>query len=355
MHILITGGAGFIGTKLTLAILDQTDHFITVVDKLIAQVHGMDAVFHNPDENRVHFIHGDICDLSLMRSVVAKADYIFHLAAETGTGQSMSEVIRYDRSNVGGTSTIIEATQLEGVRPYMVLASSRSVYGEGSYQCDSCGAVFSPSARPAVDMDAGIWGHKCIHCDGRRTNSIPTTEAAITTPVSLYAATKLAQENYILLYRNAAMLKTTVFRFQNVYGPGQSLINPYTGILSIFSSAMRENSDINIFEDGEESRDFVYIDDIVTCLMATLSNAQDLEGKIFNLGSGVPTTIATVASLLKQQFCSKSELIVSGEYRLGDIRHNYACMKYSHSFGLRCDTPLETGIGKFTDWVESSL
>ena len=352
MHVLVTGGAGFIGSWLVTSLL-EAGHGVTVVDNLSAQIHGH---LPRPDcpwleaDSRVEFVRGDIRDRSLMDQLLAKAEAVVHLAAETGTGQSMYQVAHYYEVNQQATAAMFEAiaTKHRHIRR-VVLASSRSIYGEGAYRLGN--AVTVPGSRDAQRMEAGQF--EPVGPNGEALTLIATPEGVTPAPASIYAATKLANEVMGRIMAEAYGLDVIALRFQNVYGERQSLRNPYTGILSIFSNRMRQNLPINIFEDGLESRDFVHVSDVVRAIESGLKGAA--KGFVVaNVGAGVATPVIEVASLLRELLGSSSELKVSGDFRAGDIRHCYADLTRARTLlGFEPGMSLKEGLGAFCRWVET--
>lgn len=351
-HVLITGGAGFIGTRLARRFVDA-GHTVTVLDSLIPQVHGDDPRTTSPLlaslDGVAQVVEGTVASTDDLRRALAGATIVVHLAAETGTGQSMYEIDRYVETNVGGTAKLLDllANEPNDVSR-LVIASSRSIYGEGAYRTVDGRTVY-PTHRADADMAAGDFE---VHLPGGETlELIPTDEDARLHPSSVYGITKQMQESLIMTVAPTVGIEPVALRYQNVYGPGQSLKNPYTGILSIFSTLIRQGKEINIFEDGLESRDFVYIDDVVeaTFLAATHEAAG---GRVFNVGSGVATTVHDVVSALFAAFEVEVPTRVSGNYRLGDIRHNVAdTTALREHLGFTPSVPFREGVARFVDWV----
>ena len=263
-NILITGGAGFIGSNLALKLLSY-GYNITVLDNLSEQIHGSDpnkSLLYNSIKDKVNFILGDVCNENDWIKSIENQDVIIHLAAETGTGQSMYEVEKYVNVNVRSNAILLNClSNKKNKIQKIIVASSRAVYGEGKYSCSEDGVVF-PIQRSDYNLSKGDFNPKCPICDNNVT-PMPTDEKSPLNPVSIYGITKQNQEQLISLGCKSLGISSIIYRYQNVYGPGQSLSNPYTGILSIFSTRILNNNQIEIFEDGLESRDFVYIDDVV--------------------------------------------------------------------------------------------
>ncbi len=349
--VLITGGAGFIGSNLALKLIDK-GYKVTVLDNLSEQIHGEDSTLYSSIKDKVNFIKGDVRNKEDWYTALKNQDIVIHLAAETGTGQSMYEVQKYVDVNINGTAIFLdylvnETHTIEKV----IVASSRAIYGEGKYNCELHGAVY-PTERNERDLSLGDFEPKCPICNNTVTICATDEESKIH-PSSVYGITKQNQEQMVLNVCKSKNIAAVAYRYQNVYGPGQSLKNPYTGILSIFSTQIRNGNDINIFEDGMESRDFVYINDVVTATIMGVE-MQEANYQVFNVGSGVATTVLEVAKQLKQNYNSNIEIKVSGNFRLGDIRHNYASLsKIKEKLNFSPAFTFEKGVGLFVDWVKS--
>ena len=353
--VLITGGAGFIGSNLAIKLL-SLGHEVTVLDNLSKQIHGNnpenDSVTYNKINGELNFIKGTVEDDEDVKKSISDNQFIIHLASETGTGQSMYSIKNYNYVNVGGTSVILDflANNSNKVEK-IIVASSRSLYGEGKYFCKDHGIVF-PKSRESTNLNIGDFNCKCPIC-GKNVENLPTDEESKPSPASVYAITKYCQENLIINVTSSLDIPFVSLRFQNVYGPGQSLSNPYTGIISIFSNLINTNKPINIFEDGNESRDFVYIDDVVNSLVLSLENT-NANNKVFNVGSGVRTSVTEVAKKLYNNFAKEQNYYISGNYRLGDIRHNHAdisLIKKELNFSPKYS--FEQGLSQFCDWVKN--
>jgi len=351
--ILITGGAGFIGSRLAVKLLDA-GHRVRVLDSLISQIHGANperSPLYRTIAGKVEFVRACVTDQAAMRQALEGVDTVVHLAAETGTGQSMYAIKHYVDVNVGGTAVLLDliANEQPGVRK-IVVASSRAVYGEGKYRCGEHGAVY-PDARSAGDMQRGDFSPHCPQC-GEPVEPVATDESTPVRPASIYGITKLNQEQMVLTVAKALGISAAAFRYQNVYGPGQSLSNPYTGILSIFSTRIRNGSGINVFEDGKETRDFVFIDDVVAATERSIEYDLPLND-VFNVGSGEATDVMTIVRLLQQLFGRQVEVRVSGQFRAGDIRHNFADLrKVGSVLGFAPQVTIEDGLRRFVDWVK---
>lgn len=350
-NILITGGAGFIGSNLSLKLIDK-GYEVTVLDNLSPQIHGEYSPLYESIKNKVNFIKGTVLSYDNWKKALEGIDVVVHLAAETGTGQSMYEIEKYTDVNIKGTSIFLDilANEKHSVKK-MIIASSRSIYGEGKYECPECGVVY-PSERKNEDMTKGDFAVKCPHC-GKNAKLLATDETSKIHPSSIYGITKQVQEQMFMVMGKSLGIPAVAFRYQNVYGAGQSLSNPYTGILSIFSTRIKNGNDINIFEDGLESRDFVYVDDVVEATILGIEKDQ-ANYEVFNVGLGVAIDVNTVASTLVKQYKSNSKITISGNYRLGDIRDNYADLsKIKEKLGFDPKVSFEEGIRRFTSWVNA--
>lgn len=353
MNILITGGAGFIGNAIIKDLYRNPEVDITVLDVLTEQIHGKDfaqSYLYQEIADKCHFIKADIRDYSAVESAVKQCDYIIHLAAETGTGQSMYQINQYNEVNIMGTSNLFQAISSTGTKiKKIILASSRSVYGEGKYKCQEHGIIY-PDGRKIEDMKRGDFTMHCPICD-KTLELLPTDEKSKVNPNSLYAFTKFAQEKMVETMCKALGIDYTIFRFQNVYGVGQSLKNPYTGILSIFSTLLLDNKKINVFEDGKESRDFINVKDVASAVIKSLIEDKT-NGQIINLGSGVGTSVIEIAEILRDLYHSNSEICVTNDFRIGDIAHNIADIQKVRSLlNFQPQISLEDGLRDFTLWV----
>ena len=336
--ILITGGAGFIGSNLALTLLKR-GHQVTVLDNLSEQIHGK-----NPEEtsplylsikNKVHFIKGTV-------------------AAETGTGQSMYEIQHYTDVNIGATALLLDilTNEKHSVKK-VVVASSRAIYGEGKYYNKTKNTFVYPLQRIDEDMQKGDFEVKDPQNHSDVLELVATTEDAIIHPTSVYGITKQVQEQLVMTVCPTIGIAGVAFRYQNVYGPGQSLKNPYTGILSIFSTQIKNGNGINIFEDGKETRDFVFISDVVDATVLGIEK-ETANNQVFNVGTGVATDVITVATELSNNYGIQVPITISGNYRLGDIRHNYADItKARQLLGFEPKISFKEGLKQFTDWVNT--
>lgn len=346
-RIFITGGAGFIGSRLGRA-LTALGAEVTVYDNLHPQVHG-----DNPDINfPMRLIKGDIRDREFLAQAIHDVlpTVVIHLAAETGTGQSADEPSRYCDVNVVGTAYLIEILRAMQCPPRrFILAATRAVYGEGAY-IDAMERMAIASPRKTEAMARGLFD--ITDEQGKLLTAIATPENMPPAPSSVYGSTKLMQE--YLIQQTPAPWEYIILRLQNVYGPGQSLRNPYTGVLSIFCQQALAGKTLNIYEDGAIIRDFVFIDDVVSAFVSACQVAT-ANGEIINIGTGQRASIADAAQLI----LTKLELTdqaykITGEFRAGDIRHALADISLAQNF-LQWSPKMsfENGIQALVDWAKS--
>lgn len=351
-NILITGGAGFIGSNLSLQLINK-GYTITVLDNLSTQIHGEDPKVTSPlyksIKDKVTFIEGTVTSRADWEKALKNQDVVVHFAAETGTGQSMYCIEKYTEVNIQGTAIMLDilANNPHQVKK-IVIASSRSIYGEGKYIHPELGAIY-PGYRNEKDMLEGKF--ELNYKGSSDLILVATDEESKIHPSSVYGITKQNQEQMIMTVCPTIGIAPVAFRYQNVYGPGQSLSNPYTGILSIFSTQIRNNNPIQIFEDGKESRDFVFIDDVVQATILGIEK-EEANGHVFNVGTGVPTDVVEVANSLIEAYSINVPVTITGRFRLGDIRHNYADLtKIKERLGFEPKFTFKEGIKKFSAWV----
>jgi dTDP-L-rhamnose 4-epimerase len=345
--VLVTGGAGFIGSALARR-LAQAGYDVAVMDVLHPQVHGERPAIDLPPS--VRLFTGDVTHAPDWDAVLRlfRPAQIVHLAAETGTGQSLSEATRHGSVNVVGTTQLLDALSRSGFVPdQFVLASSRAVYGEGEWRCGT--ETFYARPRSHAQLLAGCWdpqgptGEPAVplpSCSGR-------TEPR---PTNVYAATKLAQEHMLAAWTAAHDAALSVLRLQNVYGPGQSLTNSYTGIVALFSRLARQRQRLEVYEDGRIVRDFVYIDDVVEALFAAIEKPA-AEPRRLDIGSGVPTTIHDLARTIAA-VCDAPEPTVVGKFRDGDVRAASCDVEPAKGeLPWRPNWTLADGLHSLLDWI----
>ena len=351
MKTLVTGGAGFIGSHLVARLAADGDELV-VLDSLEGQVHGNGAADQRPLglPERVEFLHGDVGDPELVDRALEDVDRVVHLAAAVGVGQSMYEIERYVRTNTFATATFLERLVACSPQPRrVVVASSMSIYGEGEYECAEHGAI-APSPRPEEQLLARQWECFCPEC-GRELRPRATRETKPLIPTSIYAITKRDHEELSLVTGAAYGIPTVALRFFNVYGPGQALSNPYTGVAAIFASRLINGRAPVIFEDGRQSRDFIHVSDIVQGIVLALES-DDAIGAAINLGTGRVTTVDDIAQVLAKGLGVDVEPERPSQYRAGDIRHCYADTSRAESLlGFRAAVGLEEGMTGLIGWL----
>ena len=347
--IVITGGAGFIGSNVA-RVLVKEGHEVTILDNFLPQIHGDKNKLSEDLEGKVNLIVGDVADKEVLYSALAGQDAVIHYAAETGTGQSMYAVSHYTNVNIQATANLCDYIINENHNiKSVIVASSRSIYGEGKYTSPEFGIVY-PTSRTYQNVKESF--EVCCPISGKYNLEVqPTDESSKIHPSSFYGITKQVQEQMIILATQLKDINGYALRYQNVYGPGQSLKNPYTGILSIFTRLALQNEEINIFEDGLESRDFVHIEDVVNATVSCLK----IEKKgqhILNVGSGIPVNVIEVAEEIVSYLKSDSKIKISGAFREGDIRHNFADLKQIKNItGFEPKWSFKDGLHSFIDWA----
>jgi len=351
MNVLITGGAGFIGRRLAKEMVKLGNRVI-VLDNLSPQIHH-DSSVREELEKFCDFVLGDVRDRSILDDVLKDCEVVIHLAAETGTGQSMYKIDHYSDVNVMGTAALLQAISDKKAKNLqkIVVASSRAIYGEGKYKCRKDGFVY-PAERKSISESENSFDIRCPIC-GDDIVPVSTTEESIIHPSSFYGLTKQFQEQMVLLMCEVFGIKGIALRYQNVYGPGQSLSNPYTGILAVFTNLARKNKDINVFEDGLESRDFIFIDDVVNATLKAALSDKIISGA-YNVGTGKSTSVLEVAEKIVAYYQSVSKISVSGAFRVGDIRHNFASSdKLSQQVEFLPETSFSDGLTQFLRWADA--
>jgi dTDP-L-rhamnose 4-epimerase len=343
---VVTGGAGFIGTA-TSAALAETFGRVVAVDNLHPQVHARQVRPAGLDP-RVELVQADVTEAATWDELLAttRPDVIVHLAAETGTAQSLSESTRHASVNVVGTTQMLDALMRHDALPSrIVLTSSRAVYGEGAWRTDD-GTVVYPPQRTRASLEGGQW-------DVPGAEPLPMSAATtFPAPVSIYGATKLAQENILRAWANSLGVAPVVVRLQNVYGPGQSLTNPYTGIMSLFCRMAKAGLSIPLYEDGNVRRDFVLIDDVARAVHAAATIARPPVLTV-DIGSGEHQTIARAAELIAEHY-GAPQPHVTGEFREGDVRHAWADVAVAaETLGWLPEYSLRDGITALATWIDA--
>ncbi len=347
-RVLVTGGAGFIGSHLVDDLVHR-GHVVSVVDRLEPQVHKTRPNYLN---RKAHYEFRDFRDEGLLPKLLEGADVVYHFAAMVGVGQSMYQITRYVDDNVGGTARLLQAL-VDGNRNLkkLIVASSMSIYGEGAYACTTHGRL-SPSLRPEAQLARKEWEVRCPHC-GQVVTPVATDESKPLVANSVYAVTKRDQEELCLAIGRAYGIPTVALRFFNVYGPRQSLDNPYTGVCAIFQSRIKNGRPPVVFEDGKQTRDFVSVRDIVrACILAMEKSGADYEA--VNVGSGKPISIGEVAQVLLKLYKSNLPPKMAHRFRAGDIRHCSADLtKIRKLLGYAPAVSFEDGMRDLVSWGQT--
>jgi len=345
MKILVTGGGGFIGSHLTDALVKE-GHSVRVLDNLEAQVHpGGKPAYLNPN---AEYIWGDVRDRATVRKALGGVEILFHEAAAVGVGQSMYQIEKYTASNTLGTAALLDLIVNDRLPiQRMIVASSMSIYGEGSYRCTACGPVF-PNLRPENQLSKRAWEMNCPLCRSTAAPE-PTPESKPFAPTSIYAISKRDQEEMVLTVGRAYKIPAVALRYFNVYGARQSLSNPYTGVCAIFSSRIKNGNPPLIYEDGLQSRDFVHVSDIVQANLLALKDRRADFGA-FNVGTGRAISILEIAQILMKLYGKKVAPEIPGKYRSGDIRHCVADIAKLRSLGYSPNVHLEKGLEDLAEW-----
>lgn len=351
MRVLITGGAGFIGSR-TCALLVAAGHEVKILDCLDPQIHGENASFPASVPASVLKLKGSVCNLDDCMSALQDVDAVIHLAARTGVGQSMYDVADYFDTNVRGTATLVEAiVKSKATLKRLVLSSSRAIYGEGLYSCDEHGA-FHPDVRRKSDLEAGNFAVFCPACR-LAANAIPTDEQCDARPLSAYALTKKHQEDIFLWAQQIFDIPVVILRYFNVYGAGQSLKNPYTGVVSIFYSLLKAGRSLSLYEGGLPLRDFVHVSDVAAANLLALGETA-AAGGVFNIGGGQRQSIDDIARSLGAAMGVTPKLDYKGEFRVGDIFACYANLERSRDqLGFAPKLALAEGMAEFVKWASN--
>ena len=345
--VLVTGGAGFIGSHLIdRLVADGRD--VRVLDSLETQVHG-EGTGHRNDA--AEYMDGTVLDRDQVDRALEGVDSVVHLAAQVGVGQSMYEMARYVEENCLGTAALLERIAEQGEIGSLVVASSMSIYGEGQYACDSCGEEDVQVRRTLQDLEARNWEPRCVRCGGE-VRPIPTTERKRLEPDSIYATTKRDQEELVLVFGRSHGIRSIALRLFNVYGPRQSLSNPYTGVAAIFSSRLLSGNNPTVYEDGRQSRDFVHVSDIAAAFQLAL-DADDVSDVALNVGTGKSTTVLDVAEVLASELKVEIEPEIVEKFRHGDVRHCWSDISaIRDALGYEPSVEFRDGMRELVGWLK---
>lgn len=345
-NILVTGGAGFLGSFLVDELIKR-GYNVRIFDNLDNQVHqGKKPKYLNKS---AQFIKGDVRDYQSFIKAVRNVEAVFHLASAVGVAQSNYQIKKYVDSNIGGIANLLDilVNTKHNIKKILTI-SSMTGYGEGNYKCDNCGIV-RPPLRHEKQLKRKDWNLYCPNC-GQIVKPKPTDEKSLDFPNSIYGLSKTVQQDMLLLVSKIYNIPCTVLRGFNIYGPRQSLSNPYTGVVAIFISRLKNNQPAVIYEDGLQTRDFVSVHDVVNTFILAM-NKDQAKYQIFNIGSGVGTTIFEIAKTLAN-LLGKSNLIkVNQNYRKNDIRHCFADItKAKTLLGWSPRVTLKDGLEELIKW-----
>jgi dTDP-L-rhamnose 4-epimerase len=350
-HVLVTGGAGFIGAHLVSALLSR-GHRVRVLDSLDPQVHGARPVVNVPDG--AEMVRGDLLDPDLLERALEGIEVVSHQAASVGVAQSMYRAAAYTRVNCVGTALLMEKIVSRRSRvEKVIVASSMSIYGEGQYLCPACGPVTAGPRNPER-LKAGKWEHACPGC-GEDLRPAPTGEKKPLAPTSVYASTKRFQEETVLNLGRAYGVPVVALRYFNVYGPGQALSNPYTGVAAIFSSRLLNGMEPVVFEDGRQGRDFIHVSDVVEANLLAMES-READHEVFNVATGRLVPLIDLAQGLSERLAPGRGLEprIRDMSRQGDIRHCYADIsKIQSRLGFTPRVPLERGYDDLAAWART--
>lgn len=349
MKILVTGGCGFVGSHLVDRLV-KDGHKVRVIDLLEPQVHGNKKPSYLNKE--AEYIFADIRNREKLKKAIKNIEVIFHKAAQVGVGQSMYEIEKYVSHNSFGTAVLLDLlVNTKNKVKKIICASSMSIYGEGGYMCNSCGEVY-PQLRKDEQLKKKDWQMRCPHC-GRDVQSIPTHEQKPLFPTSIYATTKRCQEEMCLEIGIAYKIPIVSLRYFNIYGPRQSLNNPYTGVAAIFLSRVKNDNPPLIFEDGKQSRDFIHISDIIEANILAMKNKEADYG-FFNVGTAIPHSILDVANIIIKLYKKDFMPQILEKFRAGDIRHCYADIsKIKDKLGFSPKVSFKEGMKDLIEWSET--
>lgn len=345
MKALVTGGAGFIGSHIADQLL-AAGHDVRVLDNLEQPTHPPGPPVNlGPD---VEFIHGDVRNTRDLERALDGVNVVFHEAA---TGGFTPQISAYVDSNILGTARLLETIR-DGRYPVekIIVASSMGVYGEGKYRCDQHGVVY-PRLRPVAQLNVRRWEVECPSCSAQM-QSLAVDEGTPTRPERAYSISKLAQERLVLSAGLEFGIPAVALRYFLTFGPRQSLFNPYTGICSIFSTMILNGVPPMIFEDGRQTRDFVFVEDVARANLLVVDDDR-ANYEVFNVGSGRPVSVAHVCQSLADVYGRSVEPRREGEYRLGDVRHMSADIDKLRQLGFTPRVSFEQGLSKYAEWIAS--
>ncbi len=348
--VLVTGGAGFIGSHLVDRLVDE-GRAVVVIDSLEPQVHRGSQGFRNPGGR---YLEGSIHDREALGRVLDGVGAVVHLAAQVGVGQSIYEMSRYVGDNTLGTVTLLEeVARRKDQIGTLVVASSMSIYGEGQYRCNVCDTDDAEVVRTLESLRAREWEPVCRRCSSP-VRPLPTRETKRLKCESVYAITKRDQEELCLVFGRAYGIRVVALRFFNVYGPRQSLSNPYTGVAAIFSSRLLNGQPPEVFEDGLQSRDFIHVSDVAQAIYLALSNPE-VGDVALNVGTGLATSVLDVAHVLAEELGVEIGSKIINRFRHGDVRHCSADPTQARALlGFEARVGFQEGMGELAGWIREA-
>ena len=347
--ILVTGGMGFVGSYLVDELV-RRGHSVRIFDSLDSQVHpsGSTPDYANP---HAEFIRGDVRDYDAFKAALDGIEIVFHQAAAVGMGQSQYEIKKYVDINTGGTANLLDILANNKHRvEKMIVAASQTSYGEGLYACAEHG-LHHPGLRPVSQLENHRWEHTCPQC-GADMPAAPVSEDTERICYAIYAQTKTHQEDMVLSIGKAYKIPAIALRYFNIFGPRQSLSNPYTGVGAIFMSRLKNGKRPVIYEDGKQSRDFISVHDIVQANMLAMEKSEGDYGS-FNVGSGQATSIEQIALTLSHILgVEHLKPEITKNYREGDTRHSIANISLiQKTLGFRPRVTFEQGMEELVEWA----
>jgi len=352
-NVLVTGGAGFIGSH-TADLLIEHGYRVTILDNIEPQVHGIERKLPDYINKNAVLIYGNVLDRELLNKTIQDVDAIVHLAAMVGIGQSMYQIERYIDVNTRGTANLLDILiNVENNVKKLVVASSMSIYGEGKYHCEKCSSNVYPGLRGEDQLEKKQWNHFCPSC-GYPLTPLQTDEEKPLFSTSIYAMTKRHQEEMCLLTGKTYSIPTVALRYFNVYGSRQALSNPYTGCAAIFTSRILNNKPPYIFEDGNQTRDFLHVKDIAQANLNALEH-NNADYQAINIGTGKPLSIKNLAETLTKLYNQPNlQPHISNEYRKGDIRHCYADIRRARKLlNFKPTITLQNGLAELAGWAKT--
>lgn len=344
MRALVTGGAGLIGSHLA-DLLDKNGIKVRILDNLESETHHKKPVWL---KDKYQFIKGDVKDKKTVEHALEDVDYIFHQAAYGGF---TPEISKYVLSNSLGTANILEVIQQKKLKiKKLVVASSQAIYGEGKYRCTKDG-IIEPEFRALEQLLKRQWEVKCPKCK-RDLLPVATDENKTIDPATVYAITKYSQERLVIKIGKSLGVPTVALRYAVTFGPRQSLFNPYTGVVSIFSTRIINNLPPVIYEDGNQVRDFIFVEDVAAANFL-VSQKDEANYQVYNVCNSKPITVINLVKILNESYSTNVNPVIEGEFRLGEVRHLFLDNTRLKTLGWEPKTSLSEGVAKYVEWIKT--